>query len=1070
MSEGLFENHGDAPGQAPHWDHPDGLGWHLWRRAHSTGLLAQPIQRDLGRFRSHTLIDRAPLADDIRRRWGLGQEPAGYRFPLDLPLFYTRFPRYDASPSEAQSSSTVQLLRRSTAAPSLSMLSRRLPLSEGLGLSQTMPLERLVSRSGGIDIASAWHGRDLPNPGQTPRLLWHRQEARTPGVATTVATDNNVRASAQAGPRTVGGTQQSAQRLVQRNILASGSIHAPSDLKTFTLTATASPSPGRVPDGALIPHRAMGVLRTALPSPVWPEAFSTAAPPLLRLSPGPAWPRSVQVAQPPTLQRREELALSAWPPLLRLSPGPAWPRSVQVAQPPTLQRREELALPAWPLERRSGPFAAPYGLSGEPFARLRPSVSREGARTVPGLASSGARPASWVALPFQAAGRGDTPHAAGATSPSPGRVPDGALIPHRAMGVLRTALPSPVWPEAFSTAAPPLLRLSPGPAWPRSVQVAQPPTLQRREELALPAWPLERRSGPFAAPYGLSGEPFARLRPSVSREGARTVPGLASSGARPASWVALPFQAAGRGDTPHAAGATSPSPGRVPDGALIPHRAMGVLRTALPSPVWPEAFSTAAPPLLRLSPGPAWPRSVQVAQPPTLQRREELALPAWPLERRSGPFAAPYGLSGEPFARLRPSVSREGARTVPGLASSGARPASWVALPFQAAGRGDTPHAAGAAFPQVAEVSVQRRASLVTQPASLVTQRGIGVSHMQLVRSQTGLDDMGTAASLPLGLTNPGAAPEAALLARNIPWKHLAGSHNTAAIADHGTPQRTMGVEGRTGLLRRSNTREETSGHSGDMVTTDLMWRRRTSGAAATGRPLLSDASQVAAISVSRQENPAQLQRDAGPPPASWTRSQSRVDNMGIVASMPLLLIPLAAGTPVGMLSRTPFWKHHAGGPNPASTAFTVTRQRGMDFGEVQRPLYWSGALQAPDQHRVGRGGEGCGKRWPLAPHRLSHLPSDSYSVEQQEHGMPLMAVMRYQGRVGRYQRKLGSLCIASLMPTMQRCMDSMTVWVPGLEIGLATLAHRLELCLSCRHIKTAKRVCSGPTRLWGYP
>jgi hypothetical protein len=642
MSEGLFENRGDAPGQAPHWDHPDGLGWHLWRRAHSTGLLAQPIQRDLGRLRSHTLIDRAPLADDIRRRWGLGQEPAGYRFPLDLPLFYTRFPRYDASPSEAQPASTVQLLRRSTDVPSLSVLSRRLPLSEGLGLSQTMQLERLVSRSDGIDIALARHGRDLPNPGQTPRLLWHRQEARTPGVAPAVATDNNVRASAQAGPRTVGGTQQFAQRLVQRNTLASDSIYALSDLKTFTLTATASPSPGRVQDGALIPHRAMRVLRAALPWPVWPGAFSADASPM--------------------------------------------PRS---------------------------------------------------------------------------------------------------------------------------------------------------------------------------------------------------------------------------------------------------------------------------------HPGPEWPRSGQVAPPPTLQRRVELALPAWPLERRRGPLAAPYGLPDEPFARLRPQVSREVARTAPGFESSGARPTSWVALPFQAPGRGDTPNAAGATFPQVAEVSVQRRASLVTQPVSLVTQHGIGASDMRLGRSQTGLNDMGTAASLPLGLTNPGAAPEAALLAQNIPWKHLAGSHNTAAIADHGTLQRRMGVEGRTGLLRRSNTREETSGHSGGMVTTDLMWRRRTSGAVATGRPLLSDASQVAEISVSRQENPVLLQRDAGTPPASWTRSQSRVDNMGIVASMPLLLTPLAAGTPVGMLSRTPFWKHHAGGPNPAPTAFTVTRQRAIDFGELHRPLYWSGALQAPDQHGVGRGGGG---------------------------------------------------------------------------------------------------------------
>jgi hypothetical protein len=66
------ETRGDATDRARNWDRPDGLGWHLWRRAHSTGLSTQQLQRDLARFRSNIFMDRASLAADIRRRWGLG--------------------------------------------------------------------------------------------------------------------------------------------------------------------------------------------------------------------------------------------------------------------------------------------------------------------------------------------------------------------------------------------------------------------------------------------------------------------------------------------------------------------------------------------------------------------------------------------------------------------------------------------------------------------------------------------------------------------------------------------------------------------------------------------------------------------------------------------------------------------------------------------------------------------------------------------------------------------------------------------------------------------------------------
>jgi hypothetical protein len=785
MAEGLFENRGDTTGQAPHWDHPDGLGWHLWRRAHSTGLLTQPIQRDLKRFGGRTLMDRAPLADAIRRRWGLGQEPAGYRFHLDLPLFYVHFPRYDTGPSEAQPASTVQPLRRSPDVRSVSVPSRRLPLSEGSGLSKTTQMERLVHRFAAIDTAFARHERDLPAPGQTPKLSLYRQEAKSPGAATVAATDNTVRASAQAGPRPVGHMQPSEQRLVQRNTLASDSINAPTDLaptdlQMFAPMATTSTYQRRVQDSAFMLHRDRPILRTAMPSPGWPGAFATAE------------------TQTP-----------------RLHPGQDLPRSVLISQQPTLQRRGEQGAPAWLLQRWSGPFSTPLGRHDQALPRLRPPSPRELARPASSLWTPGSRPEYWLAPRFQAAGRGDTPNAAMTASTYQRRVPDSVFMLHRDRLVLRTAMPSPGWP---------------GP-------------------------------GVFAA-----------------------------------------------------------------------------AETQMP----------------RLHPGQDLPRSILVPNPPTLQRHGEQGTPAWPLQRWSGPFSTPLGRYDQALPHLRPPSPRELASTASGLGTPESRPAYWLAPRFQAAGRGDTPNAANTSFPQVVEISTHRQASPVTQQTGPATPRDTGAFHAPLARSQARLDNMSIIAAMPLVLTTPVAATEATLLSRNTLGKHLAGSHSTAPIADHGTRLGTTRFEERTGPLHRLSTHEETGRYSGAMVMTHAIWRVQTSGAAA-GRPWLSDASQVAEVPGSRQENPV-LQRGTGIPHAPWTRSQSRADNVGSVASTPLLLTPPVAGTPEMLLSRTTLWQYQAGGPNPAPTAFTVTRKITMGFGEGQRPLYWPGALQAPDQHGGGRG------------------------------------------------------------------------------------------------------------------
>src|SRR5262249_38950028 len=96
MSNGSSENSRD---RSHSWDHPNGLGWQVWRRAQSTGLLTQPIQRDLARFRANTLRNPAPLVSDIRRRWRVRENTTVYRFGLDLPLFLGLVPPYRSGTS-----------------------------------------------------------------------------------------------------------------------------------------------------------------------------------------------------------------------------------------------------------------------------------------------------------------------------------------------------------------------------------------------------------------------------------------------------------------------------------------------------------------------------------------------------------------------------------------------------------------------------------------------------------------------------------------------------------------------------------------------------------------------------------------------------------------------------------------------------------------------------------------------------------------------------------------------------------------------------------------------------------
>src|SRR5215831_1627255 len=97
---------GKAGGLGDHsqgWNDPNGLGWQLWRRAQSTGLLVRQVQRQLARLRISSLSSRHSLASEIRGRWGLGR---GSRSGGDLPLFLRRFRWF--GPSRWQSGPTVE--------------------------------------------------------------------------------------------------------------------------------------------------------------------------------------------------------------------------------------------------------------------------------------------------------------------------------------------------------------------------------------------------------------------------------------------------------------------------------------------------------------------------------------------------------------------------------------------------------------------------------------------------------------------------------------------------------------------------------------------------------------------------------------------------------------------------------------------------------------------------------------------------------------------------------------------------------------------------------------------------
>jgi hypothetical protein len=167
MSNGPIARRGDSRHPSHPWDPPAGLGVEQWRRAHTTALVRGHIQRDAARVRANVEIDPVPLAQEIRRRWGLSGEPTGYRFTPSLPLFHGYYPRFSARLPAASPASGLWGSHSSPDVGSVSVLSRRSPLSRSLGWARIIDTAGSVQKSSTTSPILAWRQLDVPNPVQT---------------------------------------------------------------------------------------------------------------------------------------------------------------------------------------------------------------------------------------------------------------------------------------------------------------------------------------------------------------------------------------------------------------------------------------------------------------------------------------------------------------------------------------------------------------------------------------------------------------------------------------------------------------------------------------------------------------------------------------------------------------------------------------------------------------------------------------------------------------------------------------------------------------------------------------
>jgi hypothetical protein len=139
------------------WNDPTGLGWQLWRRTQSTGLLIQHIQRQLARLRIGSLSARHSLGSEIRDRWGLGGR--GVWLGRDLPVLWGHF--RGLAPSQWRHDPMAEAARR--------------PTDTGRHVTDSLPVSsvHVIARSpDAVTGASEWadHVDDVGRPSWLGRM------------------------------------------------------------------------------------------------------------------------------------------------------------------------------------------------------------------------------------------------------------------------------------------------------------------------------------------------------------------------------------------------------------------------------------------------------------------------------------------------------------------------------------------------------------------------------------------------------------------------------------------------------------------------------------------------------------------------------------------------------------------------------------------------------------------------------------------------------------------------------------------------------------------------------------
>ncbi len=264
----LSKSAGGSKGQPRHWDDPNGLGWKLWRRAHSTGLSSSRIQKIIGLMHTNTLVAHNPLMADIHRRWGLNQKRAGGGYSLGFPLVVARFsPFYPQAHHQELPLPSSQMGRPSAAAVSISAsgpsrLSKTAEPSEALGAARTIQpaqamdyglaqhgsnMDRGYQRPGGSDGFKGYDGFEGSNrtsADQTAGLVLSLQRSK-PAAEVNVTQNETFKPieAPRSGAATKVNLQRSAQPALSKSAPAQAAAEATTKKTTFETMPVASMHP-----------------------------------------------------------------------------------------------------------------------------------------------------------------------------------------------------------------------------------------------------------------------------------------------------------------------------------------------------------------------------------------------------------------------------------------------------------------------------------------------------------------------------------------------------------------------------------------------------------------------------------------------------------------------------------------------------------------------------------------------------------------------------------------------------------------------------------------------------------